>query len=148
MERNQCPTCGAPLGKNAAYCGCGWRRITSGFDAPQEPHVNCAHEDCFLSAKVKIKTKTGWANLCAQHYDQHFAKQAVDNLDKYGMERQPDETRQEHVARMRMFVKDGIRRMGKGGGRQEAIKAMEAAQIERDRAALVRDFSTDEGMQP
>jgi hypothetical protein len=102
------------------------RKVTEPYKQSSEPNVPCAHADCGIAAMCKIKTPTGWANLCWRHYDQHFAQQAVDNLDKYGMEIQPDETRAEHVQRMRLFVRRGIRRMAKGGGRQAAIDAMTA----------------------
>jgi hypothetical protein len=82
-------------------------------DSKLDQPVPCAHEDCNISALCRIKTKTGWANLCWQHYDAHFAEQAIDNLSNWGMEIQPDETREEHVQRMREFVKTGFKRMAK-----------------------------------
>lgn len=139
----QCPDCKQELGNRATYCPCGWRKAQSRTDKPEPVYVPCAYADCGIAAMCKIKTKTGWANLCWQHYDKHFAEQAVENLDKYGMERQPDETRQEHVARMREFVRHGFRAFK--GDRQAALAAsLKKQQLD----ALVRDFSSDEGMQP
>ena len=114
MQQNQCPTCGTALGKNATYCGCGWRKLKPRFEVSRDDPVHCAHEYCGISAMCKIKTKTGWANLCWQHYDQHFERQAVDNLSKYGMEIQPDEGHDEWVMRMRQFVKGGLKRLSSG----------------------------------
>lgn len=110
-----CPRCQTALHENARYCGCGWKKFSrAGFDEPeQQQHVKCAHDACFLSAKVRIKTATGWANLCERHYEQHYATEALANLDKWGMERQADETRAEWTARMRRFVKSKIKGLGK-----------------------------------
>ena len=128
----QCNQCGATLHDNATFCGCGWKKFAKKSAAVDEHRIPCAHAECGIKAMCRIQTPTGWANLCWQHYDSHFSNQAIESLDKYGMELQPDETRQEHVARMRQFVRDGIRRMAKGGGRQAAIDAMAAAQRDRD----------------
>lgn len=107
---DQCPKCQASLGENATYCGCGWKKLKPKFDEYQRDElVRCAHDVCGIAAMCKIQTSTGWANLCWQHYDAHFSQQAVDNLDKYGLERQADESRSEHVARMREFVRGGLK---------------------------------------
>lgn len=71
--------------------------------------VNCAHESCNIPAMYKIHTKTGWANLCIPHYDKHFADQAIESLDKYGMAKLAGESRPEWVVRMRQFVKKGFK---------------------------------------
>jgi hypothetical protein len=84
----------------------------------------------------KVKTATGWAKFCDAHYDAYFTQQGIDNIDKYGMERQPDETRQEHVGRMRNFVRAGFKRLRAGSDRQAAL------------AALIRDHGSDLGSQP
>jgi len=104
----QCGKCGGEIG-NSKYCGCGWKRPANvAFES--NPTVPCAHHACTFTAKVKIQTKTGWANLCMKHYDQHYADEAHANLDKYGMAKLPDETTAEHVARMRAFVRNGVRK--------------------------------------
>jgi hypothetical protein len=132
----ECKNCGITLADDATYCGCGWKKLKPRFERPFDTPVPCAYADCGVDAMCRIQTKTGWANLCWQHYDQHFAQQAVDNLDKYGMERQADETREEHVARMRDFVRKGFKKIGKGADRQAALDA------------LIRDCTTDLSSQP
>ena len=105
----QCPDCKGEIGR-AIYCGCGWKktslRVVGGVQ-----DVRCAHSECGIDAMCRVKTKTGWANLCWQHYDQYFERQAIDNLSKYGMERKADEARDEWVMRMRQFVKGGLKRL-------------------------------------
>ena len=104
-----CPKCHVSLADSATYCGCGWKKLAPKWQSKTDEPVPCAHEACNISAMSRIMTKTGWANLCWRHYDEHFYNQAIDNLDKYGMEIQPDETRAEWVLRMRDFVKSGFR---------------------------------------
>lgn len=106
-----CQKCGGELHAGATYCGCGWTKKSVPTAQSMTEHVNCAHDGCFVSAKVKIKTRTGWANLCLKHYEEHFTEQAIDNLSNYGMERQPDESNEEWVLRMRQFVKAGVKRL-------------------------------------
>tara|TARA_R110000868_G_scaffold389201_1_gene658383 strand:- start:87 stop:350 length:264 start_codon:yes stop_codon:yes gene_type:complete len=85
----------------------------------------------------KVKTDTGWANLCPMHYERHFADSALKALDKYGMAKSHGETQAQHVARMRQFV-------------LTTVKSMVAKKRENKRAldALVEDFATDTGLQP
>lgn len=105
----QCPQCATTLHRSATFCGCGWQKKTQPLPSEREKHVNCAHDGCFLSAKVKIQTKTGWANLCMRHYEEHFAAEAERSLSKWGMERLADESKGEHVKRMRKFAKNGFK---------------------------------------
>lgn len=109
-----CPKCKSEIG-NSTYCGCGWRGRKQVAESSDELHANafvdCAHMDCRLPAMCKIQTKTGWANLCTKHYDQHYSDEAHASLDKYGLAKLPDETNTEHIARMRVFVRKGIRRL-------------------------------------
>lgn len=105
----QCPECKDELGARATYCQCGWKKSAQRAQPPAV-HISCAHADCGIRAMCKIKTKTGWANLCWQHYDKHYADEAHANLDKYGLACLPDETTEEHVSRMREFVKSGLKR--------------------------------------
>lgn len=72
----------------------------------------CSHQDCRIPAMCRIKTKTGWANMCNKHYDQYYSDQAHASLDKYGLAKQFDETNAEHVARMREFVRQGFKKIG------------------------------------
>lgn len=98
----ECPDCEQPLGRNAKYCGCGWKK-----DAPkgngklaypdEPPRVPCCHEGCFVSAKVKIKTPLGWANLCDMHYPEYFRKEADKTCERMGLDT---------PAKQRRFVMD------------------------------------------
>lgn len=122
----QCPQCATTLHRSATFCGCGWQKKTQPLPSEREPHVNCAHDGCFLSSKVKITTQTGWANLCMRHYEEHFAREATGNLKKWGCERLPDESKADHVNRMRRFVKNGFkgfsRRANIGASKQRGIE--------------------------
>jgi hypothetical protein len=131
----ECPKCHVEIA-DSTYCGCGWKKLKPRFETGRDEPVPCAHADCGIAAMCRIRTPTGWANLCWQHYDQHFASQAIDNLDKYGMERQADESHGEHVLRMRKFVRSGFKKIGKGADRQQALDA------------LIRDWTTDLSSQP
>lgn len=35
--------------------------------ATPAPHIECAFAGCPRSAKIRVKTKTGWANVCLEH---------------------------------------------------------------------------------
>lgn len=138
----ECPTCKATLHNSAKYCGCGWKRDNH-FSNP-DPIIDCAHMGCSIPAKVKIKTKTGYANLCLAHYDKHFADEAQANLDKYGLALMADETRAEHVLRMRQFVKTGFKSIGKSmyATPRQSEDAKKAAISQ-----LMDDWATDVGTQ-
>jgi hypothetical protein len=110
----QCPECKTQLGLRAAYCGCGWRKTAPKREYSQDASCPCAHEGCGIAAMAKVKVKTGWANLCWSHYDEHYRIEALSNLDKWGMARLGDESTQEWVGRMRQFVKSGFKAFGKG----------------------------------
>ena len=64
---------------------------------------------CKTSALYKILKTTEWANLCPYHYETHFADQARLNLTKWGMERSYGETSEQHIKRMRQFVKTAFK---------------------------------------
>ena len=49
------------------------------------PAPQCAYDGCGFSSYVRIKTKTGWANLCPLHYDQHFKRQADETCKRLGL---------------------------------------------------------------
>lgn len=134
-----CPDCSRTLHVGATYCGCGWKRRKSPFADALEVTVNCAHFNCRNPAKVKIKTKTGHANLCMAHYDQHYRDEALDGLDKLGLAKLPDETTAEHVARMRAYFKKGFKAF-KTNALDENMTANAALN------ALVEEFTTDDGM--
>lgn len=52
---------------------------------PPATSVPCAHDTCGIAAMCKIRTPTGWANLCWQHYDAHYAAQARANCAARGL---------------------------------------------------------------
>jgi len=49
------------------------------------PPPPCAHDGCGLSAYVKVRTKTGWANLCDRHYSDHFQIKARETCSRLGL---------------------------------------------------------------
>lgn len=56
------------------------------MDTPIErPVFNCAHVECSFHASVRIKTKTGWANLCSKHYAQYFQDRAEEKCVELGL---------------------------------------------------------------
>tara|TARA_R110000868_G_scaffold120983_1_gene320997 strand:+ start:1212 stop:1550 length:339 start_codon:yes stop_codon:yes gene_type:complete len=105
----ECPKCKTEVHNSAKYCGCGWKKQSASTAQRDEP-VRCAHEECGITAMCKIKTPIGWANLCWQHYDEYFAKQAHHNLSKWGLEKLPGEKTSDHVMRMRKFVREGAKK--------------------------------------
>lgn len=136
----ECPKCQQTLHATAKYCGCGWKYSYAQTPAPA---VNCAYANCQTPAMCRIKTKTGWANFCDYHYNRHFTDQAHANLDKYGLERLADETQHEHTARLRQAFRTGLAKFN------AKTKAHQEPDWESpEHQALLRDFSTDEGMQP
>jgi hypothetical protein len=97
----ECPKCSNEIGA-APYCGCGWTRKVIGKDKEKEadePRVKCAHDSCFMSSTVKIQTRTGWANLCGRHYDEHFVKQAREYCAENGIHT---------LSQMKRFLKDKV----------------------------------------
>lgn len=101
----KCPDCSKVLADDALSCRCGWSK---GGEAGR-PFVDCAHANCSLRAIAKIKTKTGWANLCEPHYVRYFDDLAHEGLAAKGLERLADETRAEHTARLRAWFRENAR---------------------------------------
>ena len=54
------------------------------FEAPAVQQVLCAHTDCVKSALCRVKTATGWANLCADHYATFWN---AERIQKHGINR-------------------------------------------------------------
>lgn len=73
------------------------------LEATEISRPPCAHETCGSYAWVKIRTKTGWANLCVTHYELHFAKQGDRAMTAMGLDRWQDEDRE--AWRKRVFAK-------------------------------------------
>jgi len=64
MTKN-CPECGAPIGKGAYKCRCGWKGSASPSFVSA---IACAYLPCEKPALCRVFTKTGWANVCTDHY--------------------------------------------------------------------------------
>lgn len=77
-----CPKCRAPIkrdDKECSDCGVVFAHVRS-TSRPQYyeplPYVHCAHDGCPDGATTRVKTATGHANFCLQHYDEYFTEQA------------------------------------------------------------------------
>lgn len=79
-----CPDCDKELGYRA-ICGCGWKKPV----APKIPYekipAKCCYDVCNFDAICRIKTATGWANVCEKHYLAHFQKPADDYAESMGL---------------------------------------------------------------
>lgn len=103
MAANDCPDCGAMLGRGASRCRCGW------VGAEPVLSARCAYETCFQGALVKQRTKTGWANFCASHYEEFHTAQSRGWLVDRGLD-----TREKQVAYWReQRAKLGAKRAGR-----------------------------------
>ena len=107
----QCPDCRESLRLYAKSCKCGWSVAPKkGGGTPFErPMVSCAHDGCGFHAFVKIKTPTGYANLCEADYAAHFQKIAVNNCLDRGLST-PAQCRQwirDNQLRMKNFAGAG-----------------------------------------
>ena len=73
MSNIYCPDCKRRIVDIAESCRCGWTKgnVAAGH------YVHCAQEECGISAVCRVKTPTGFANFCLEHYDEYFAKQAA-----------------------------------------------------------------------
>lgn len=102
----ECPQCNSEIGR-ATFCGCGWKKYAKykpGAAAyPNDPdRVKCAHDGCFITAKVKIHTKFGWANLCMEHYEQHYVAQGRATCKRLGLDT---------PAQQRAYVRNCLKRL-------------------------------------
>lgn len=101
-----CPKCHDTLQIDARACQCGWTlKSAAPKEEKERPVVHCAHETCDLPAICKIKTKTGWANLCEPHYVMHFDNEARQNFTERGLDRGLNETRDEHRKRVMAWIR-------------------------------------------
>lgn len=73
-ETKPCPECERFLPITAVACRCGWKS-TKGMDS----YVACAFAGCGVSATLRAKTKTGWANVCLEH-DVQIVQKGADEL--------------------------------------------------------------------
>ena len=70
----ECPECKNEIGR-ANYCPCGWKRHAKAKGPVIGPRADCGYEGCGIESMCKIKTKTGWLNVCDDHYRiYHHAK--------------------------------------------------------------------------
>lgn len=97
---NVCGDCDRPLPQSAKACKCGWKLPNAG-----PLHCPCAHETCPTPAIVKLKTTTGWANLCEPHYEAHFTAHAKRNFTALGLDRWSDESLKDWRSRVSEYTK-------------------------------------------
>lgn len=77
---SECPKCETEIGY-ANHCGCGWKRPAKKLGYIEPDRVKCCHDTCFRSSKLKVRTPTGWANFCDEHYELYFKDQAKKNCE-------------------------------------------------------------------
>jgi hypothetical protein len=80
-ETKPCPECERYLPVSAIACRCGWK-------APQAAPtwIPCAFAGCGTSATLKVKTKTGWANVCLDHDVALVQKRANEVCKELGLD--------------------------------------------------------------
>ncbi len=100
-----CPKCRETLALDARACECGWTLRKAETAKAERPAVHCAHDACDVPAICRIQTATGWANFCEPHYVRYHDEQARKRNAEKGLDQQPDETRDEWIARMRAYVR-------------------------------------------
>lgn len=103
-----CPECGNALKPYARSCRCGWKE-TAKTDAPARHYVACAHDSCPACAIVRV----GNANLCYAHYEAHHAKKANARAESLGLQKFPEETSREYVARSLEYMRQCVSGMGR-----------------------------------
>ncbi len=105
-ERKNCLDCGSPLGRGAYKCRCGWSV------APPETYrrgPDCAYAGCAGRTMVSLRTKTGVAYLCHEHYIANHTKEA----EAYCAERGLTTTERKIAFCKAMFGKIGQGRPGR-----------------------------------
>lgn len=78
-----CPRCRRKLRAEARNCLCGWSQ------AADSPVIGpeCAHApQCTAPAILRLRTKTGWANFCYQHYIAFHTREAEAKCLDAGLE--------------------------------------------------------------
>lgn len=81
----ECPECKTEIGR-AAYCGCGWKRHAKAKAPIQGPRADCGYEGCGREAMCKIHTKTGWLNVCEDHYRIYHHAKAEEYCKNLGLD--------------------------------------------------------------
>lgn len=103
-----CPECGNALSAFAKSCRCGWK-MTSTQEQPARHYVACAHDGCPACAIVRV----GNANLCYAHYEAHHAKKAHAKASSLGLQKFPEESSREYVARSLEYMRQCVAGMGR-----------------------------------
>ena len=84
----KCPKCGtynAPAAKDCKDCGTVFAELRKELD-DNARFCQCSHTDCTTPAICRIKTPTGWANMCQQHYDDWHLNLARDYCTWRGLD--------------------------------------------------------------
>lgn len=82
-----CPRCQNPIPDQAESCRCGWReRTTRQATASHEPRVDCGYNGCYTESFCKLRTPTGWLNVCEQHYRQYHHDKAEKHCNDKGLD--------------------------------------------------------------
>lgn len=92
---SECVKCGAEIG-SSSYCGCGWKRQGKGAGISVERRCECAYAGCLHDAVLKVKTSTGWANLCHDHSRIYHHAKAEKYCNELGLD-----TREKRMAWLR-----------------------------------------------
>jgi hypothetical protein len=83
--------------------------------------VQCAHGGCPTDATIRLKLRTGWADLCRHHYEFHIQQEA-------------DEFNRAHEFTTREEQREFFKEKLAGFGRQ-AIVSREPGQDDEERTA-------------
>lgn len=69
-----CPKCREALPIDAEACECGWSKAAKPISlGPQpKPHIDCGYAPCADPARIRVRTKRGWLNVCLGHYEHHY----------------------------------------------------------------------------
>lgn len=99
----ECPKCEAEIG-SASYCGCGWGRKKKADRGPEMPRVPCAFYSCARLSAARIKVMgNSWSNFCAEHYEEHFLRQAEETCLTLGLK-----TKEQKYKWVREKLKKGL----------------------------------------
>ena len=121
---NNCPDCGAKLGKDAYKCRCGWR-----MDALQSiKHHDCAHAPhCTRNATIRELTPTGWAAFCEEHYVAYCHARSA--------KRVREEPKLETVEEMKAYCRAKVGSIFKSVRSGDAVQSREPGQDDEELAA-------------
>lgn len=78
------------------------------FNSPREslPAVQCSFAMCQSPAMMRVRTKTGWANVCDPHDVELKTREAKEWLKEEGIDRQPGESMREWVTRTMLHMRN------------------------------------------